>query len=287
MIEDRGTNQDGPPAALGGPSGCLWTLIGDADQLGRLDRLLDRYCHRLRNRLNSLKLSLYLTRKLGCPNNEPLHQAEASYRSIEQMIEALRRLVGPIKLAPHELSLHEWVAERRRRWAKTLQARDIHLEVVGPSHPIRSRCDPTALGDAWDALIAFWAVVAPHGADLTLHYDVRDERVQFDWTSATPGPWFAIPDGQADPLVLPMLLAILKAHGGALDLAGGPNDPLSLSASWPVEPPAPSEPSNGASKRHGADGVSSNGSTEHHGVGPGSDGSILNPSVLTRSKSDA
>lgn len=219
--------------------GVAGTLLRMIDNPGRLDGLqwqLDRYCHRLRNRLNSLKLSLYLARRLDQAAPVAWEDADANYRRMEVLIEHLQAVVTPLRLAPIEIDLLAWLAEAMPCWRRALEAGGLSMAGEGPDGPLPVRFDTTRFSQAIAPLIEAWARPGAEGSTVRLRWGADGECCALEFAADGPvGPRLVGALGAADGLALPRLARVLQAHGGRLDIRDGRAPSLRLR--WPAEPP--------------------------------------------------
>ena len=220
---------------LEGVAGTLLRMIDDPGRLDGLQRQLDRYCHRLRNRLNSLKLSLYLARRLDQTAPVAWEDADSNYRRMEVLIEHLQAVVTPLRLAPIEVDLAAWLAEAIPCWRRLLEAGGLAMAAEGPDGPLPARFDTTRLSQAIDPLVEAWARPGAENSAIRLRWGADSEGCTLEFAAEGPvGPRLAGALGAADGLALPRLARVLQAHGGRLELRDGREPSLRLR--WPAEP---------------------------------------------------
>ncbi len=245
----------------GGDSGSLEAilcrLVGDPSRIRGLHELLGPFCHQSRNLLNSLKMSLYLTRRsepgLACPRWANL---EGRYARIETLYDRLQFICRPMKPSCVRLSLRLLFDERRRVWQEIYASSGRELRLKGPSAIGQDvgDFDPNLLGRALDALVEWRAEAVDTETDAQLSWDAEGDRLSIGWReyarldharacprSITLGePWASgcsVSEADAEPsLALPTLARVMAAHGGTMSLIE-PRDDASTSwglhLSWP------------------------------------------------------
>ena len=201
----------GEAEVLGGLAGCLWGVANSPPQTAALYRLLGDYCHAARNRLNSLKLELYMARRAGCD----LGGLEGRYMEVEMMLEQLQAICRPIRLMPIHAALGTMVNERRSAWESVWGGnRGARLRVEPPpGAAVSAVFDPIRLGQGLDGLVAWRGQSARAGISATIRWRDEGRHVVWEWQEP-PGEPPAIPTAAA--MAVPMLAKVVVAHGGTL-----------------------------------------------------------------------
>ncbi|MEW4570506.1 hypothetical protein AB1L88_21805 [Tautonia sp. JC769] len=217
-------------AQVDGLAGALLRCVEEPDRIALIQVLLDRYCHRLRNRLNSMKLSLYLARRLsGNPSGPEWGRADSAYRSMEAMIEQVQLFCTPLQPSLAEGDLNHWIEQRVPDWQRALASRFLRLEPCGPAEALPSRFDWNRLAQGLDALIQFWAAQGPADGTIRLSWqrDLDRFRVRFEGEAS-----LIRTQGDEENLALPVLARVLRAHQGTLAIAA---DSCAIELSWPTD----------------------------------------------------
>lgn len=137
------------------PQGTTDTVLGDLLLLVARDsglRLevyehLREYCHQCRNRLNSLKLSLYLAmRQSSLPTSDPWAEIEQHYRDLESRVEQVQFLCRPLVLTRTTLGLDLLIADRREKWTRQMAEQGRGLELIPPKDRAVASFDVDTLG---------------------------------------------------------------------------------------------------------------------------------------------
>ncbi len=221
-------------ACVAGLTGSLLRIADDPARIEAVHRLLKPFCHRARNRLNSIKLSLYLTRRLvSAADRDSWDAIEARYRAVEQYLDQYQTFFLPLSINPIEAPLDAFLAEHRDGWSSRLADRGWSIEVRSPSRPVVGRFDPSRLGQGLDALSASRADSCEAPARIVVAVDRVGDRLELNWDEA-PVESAGRPRttrARGTGLAIPQLARVVVAHGGSLRLNEGSN--LALRLSWP------------------------------------------------------
>jgi signal transduction histidine kinase len=220
----------GTAGQVDGLAGSLLRSVDEPDRIAMIQMRLDRFCHRLRNRLNSMKLSLYLARRLtGDGPGADWARTDQACRAIETLIEQLQVFCAPLHPAPTEGDLGVWMEARLADWRRQLERQGIQLEVEADSQgvPLPGRTDWARLGQGLDGLIASWGESGLQGSSIRLSWgrDLDRFLVRFEGED-----WMLRPSTEVESLALPLLARVLAAHGGAVSIR---DDRPSIELSWP------------------------------------------------------
>jgi hypothetical protein len=212
----------------------LLAIAADAPRVERLYQLIERYCHRLRNRLNCLKMSLYLAKRLEKGDGlADWVELEARYRTIEQLMDELQIFYNTTSLQTIRAPLGMFLDERRPTWSQWLAARERKLELLPPSSPAVGAFDPSRLGQCLDALASWRAEVGPPETTVRIRWWADAGRLHLYWEE--PGARLRQCAGADRPesLALPMVARVMAAHRGTLELSS--HDPVRLGLHWPID----------------------------------------------------
>lgn len=224
---------------LGRLCGVLTRVAADPARVEALREELGAYCHRLRNLLNALKMSLYLAvRSIGDPAaDERWRTLDDRYREAEAALDDIQSIWSPIRLSTHRHSLDQVLEERRARWLRPFHARGAGLELIGPDGPTVGVFDAGRLLQAIDRWVAWRCRSARVGDVARFAWRVEGPDFVLDWHEPDPTEPEVFTDAGSSSLALPMLTRIVSAHGGhvAVSSASG----LSLRLRWPREADTP------------------------------------------------
>lgn len=215
--------------------GHLMQIAGDHAMRDELSRMMGDYCHQCRNRLNSLKLSIYLARKQG--NGSSLSSwssIESDYKALEDQVERLQAICRPIPIAPVLIDFALLIDDRSSSWRDALSRHGRGLRVDPPMQRCDVCFDVDRVGTAFDALVHWRASRPPADGS-------RSETVLLAW--GREGDDFVIrwterlsddrqsPDA-VDAWSLPILSRVVSEHGGSVEIVDQPG--WMLIARWPA-----------------------------------------------------
>lgn len=229
-------------SGVDGLSHALLSIASNNDQVALLHRLLDRYCHRFRNRLNSMKLCLYLGQKTSDEQRTSLSQwreLENRYQVLEHFVEQFQSFCRPFQVSPMEVSLNLFLEELRKTWNHRLADHQFQFELLPPGHPVQAYFDPSRMSQGLDALASWRGLVIPQGSLIHLSWWDRDNWVYLRWEEPEPLPIPAAkaPEELQANIALPILARILQAHGGTLQLSS--QEWFQMTLRWPRFPSTP------------------------------------------------
>lgn len=235
---------EGP--AEGGLSSSLLQIVHDGERVDHLRAVLSGFCHRCRNSLNGIKMSLYLFRRESrgaVP--DCWDQIESVYHQVESLFDHLQTIYRPMSLAMVRSPLDALIQQHLPKWRSWYESRGRCLRIDPPCTEVPGEFDPAQIGVGLDALAAWRAEVCPPGALTRVAWVVNDGSIQLRWHEVTgahpddPPQHAGIANGRdgarssrpVDALALPLLARIVAAHGGRLEFEPGPGFGVLLR--WP------------------------------------------------------
>src|SRR4051794_23741478 len=142
-------------------SGLALDLVGVATHPARikgLHHILSEFCHLFRNKLNCMRLSLYLAKRHASPEMVARWaELEARYREVEHFLEQLQLICRPMPLKPIALDLGRFLEEHRAIWERWLSVGHRRLALVPPISESVCSFDPNRMAQALDALMTWRA----------------------------------------------------------------------------------------------------------------------------------
>jgi hypothetical protein len=212
----------------------LVPIASDPARTKALYHLLGDYCHAIRNRLNCLKIGLYLARLEDEQSPQPAwDKIESVYGGVERFVQQLQSVCRPLSLAPIQLTVGTLLEDRRPSWDRRLEPRGLHLNWTPPAREATGTFDPMRLGDALDTLVDWRADKGPSGATIELSWGAVAEYLTLNWLESKPSTARA-EEMQPASLALPILTRVLSAHGGALRLRK--TAAFGVELRWPINP---------------------------------------------------
>lgn len=212
----------------------LISAVSDPGQLQELYAILGDFCHLFRNRLNSLKLSIYLAKRGGpLPGNVGWADLERDYQQAEQLMEQLQIVCRPAPVSSMRLPLGMLLDDRRPVWSEWLAARGRRLDLEGPRKPAIGDYDPARLAQGLDALAAWRSEAGEPGTAVLVRWRAESDQLQMEWEEPNAkSPGRGKEESSAASLALPLLARVMADHRGSLALA--PGSGLRLRLQWPL-----------------------------------------------------
>jgi hypothetical protein len=207
----------------------LSRLVADPVRVEALHEVLGPFCHRSRNILNSLKISIYLARRKETSpggSDDVWAEVEQRYLAVEEFFDRLQMLWHPLAQALVRLSLSLLLEDRRSRWVAQFGVHDRVLQLSAIGKDDVGDYDPNSLGVGLDAFVAWRASVGDADRDARLRWGTRDRRFELEWEEL-PAPLrargrtrakAAVSAGRPGSLALPLLGRVIAAHGGVMEL---------------------------------------------------------------------
>ncbi len=229
---------------MDGMTSRLLILARDSQQVDQLYQVVRGYCHTVKNRLNCLRLALYLAdRPEG--RDGAWDEVDQRYREIEQFIERFHTFCRPLTLMPLGVSLGMILEERRPLWSEWLAARNRSLLWSPPKEDVHGHLDPTQLTTTLDGLVRWRAQIGPEGAAVRVAWRAVAGRLRLHWTetaSATPTGGTRtepVPVDRPPCLALPLLARVAAAHGGGVQWVPGSGFRIEIDLPGVAETPQP------------------------------------------------
>jgi hypothetical protein len=238
---------DEPPVARD-PEGAMLHSLSDnllTDQLFRLARepdlraeiyeRLGEYCHQCRNRLNSLKLSLYLVMRQSPGSAEGRWAAiDRHYKALERRVDEIQTLCRPFALSKVTLGLDLLIEDRRKSWGDAMSRSGKTLEFNRPSERAVASFDVERLGKSLDDLVTWRAGDPEAGSSARVHWWQESGSIHFLWEESGMPSSLAKGSEPPDPATwtLPLLARVVLAHEG--DIRVQNDGPYRVELSWPT-----------------------------------------------------
>ena len=229
-----------------GLSSSFLRFVHDPEQVECLKTVLSGFCHRCRNSLNGIKMSLYLFRREArgaVP--DCWGDLEAIYHQLERLFDHLQAIYRPMPITMVRAPLDDLIDQHVPKWRCWFESRGRTLQRDPPESEVLADFDPSQLGAGLDALAAWRAEAGDTKALTRIAWGVRDGSIEVRWDEVLsddpPVPvehadGFTRRDGPAssrgaDMLALPILARIVAVHGGRLECKREPW--FSVQLRWP------------------------------------------------------
>ncbi len=222
----------------GGLGGQLLAIARDAGLRRAVYGRLGEYCHQCRNRLNSLKLSLYLARRGATEvRSGGWDELDARYQELEKLVERVQIICRPMALSRVTLSLDLLIDDRRAEWTRLLHGSGGDLVFLPPAEATVASFDVDRLGSALDALVAWRAGGGAAGKTARLRWwaEAGHSHLLWEEDGRNQGEDADPPAVEDRSWTLPFVARVIEAHGGDFRLKVGHAWRLDLS--WPATPP--------------------------------------------------
>ena len=217
------------------PTKHLMEVVHDPALRHLLNEILGDFCHQCRNRLNSLKLCLYLARRQLKPDHCPAWLSlENDYRRIEDQLERIQTLCHPGALAPVVMALDLLFDDRRKSWSQTLVAVGCHLEFVQSTGGTLVSFDVQRMGAALDAVVQ-WRAEQGRSTRTILRWWVDAQEAHVEWVEEPNlSPLQPLRhENQTFCWSIPILTRVVMDHGGTMRVDD--RQGWSMRFSWPSQ----------------------------------------------------
>lgn len=205
------------------------------DELGEA---FGTYCHQFRNRLNSIKLAIYLAKRQATEGLEATWQElEQEYLAIEDQLDRVQMVSRDANLAPVAIDLNLLFEDRARRWTGTMRLSGIELDLSPPERTCPTRVDIARFAFGLDELVSWRATANTGPRVVRIEWGRNDDRTTVRWLEGLGESTSDAGEG-ADPgrtWALPILARLMADHRGTLSMSRGSNWELILE--WPAESP--------------------------------------------------
>jgi hypothetical protein len=229
-----------------GLSSSLLPIVHDPQRLDHLRAELSGLCHRCRNSLNGIKLSLYLFRReAGGAVPDCWGEIERIYHQVEHLFDHLQAIYRPMTVMVIRTSLDELLDDHLPKWRSWFESRGLDVQLEPPESGVVGDFDPAQLGVGLDAMAAWRAEVGHTGVLAHVAWRIRDGWIEIHWKESRhrhdsepdeDPSTFSLRDGgssswRVDLLALPLLARIIVEHGGRLDFI--PSAGFHVRLQWP------------------------------------------------------
>jgi len=217
----------------------LLQIARDADLRLQVYEQLREYCHQCRNRLNSLKLGIYLAiRQAPSPTPESWFEIERDYQVLESRVELVQLLCRPLVLSRVTLGFDLLIEDRRDSWSQLMKRQGRDLEFLPPQDRAVVSFDVQILGRVFDSLVSWRASMPSAGRSARMSWWVENGLAHVIWDESEKSPASdETSPGSACAWTLPLLARVALAHGGDYQIET--DQGWHLEVVWPAQTPSP------------------------------------------------
>jgi hypothetical protein len=218
----------------------LLRIARDPDLRRTVYEQLGDYCHQCRNRLNSLKLSLYLAMRQS-PTADAGHWStiDGHYQDLERRVDRVQTLCRPLTLSRVTLGLDLLIDNRRAAWSRSMASAGRSLVFDPPVDRAVANFDVERMGQALDSLVEWRAGDPSSATEARLSWWVSGGGAHLAWEelqAASSRP--TLPrSSEGATWTLPLLSRVVMAHGG--DYRVEDDRGWRLEIWWPSVSPTP------------------------------------------------
>jgi hypothetical protein len=213
----------------------LYRIARDPERTNDLHQLLREFGHQMRNRLNSLKLGLYLGRRIdensGGRAGDWEH-VERQYLALERLFEQYQAVWQPMRIMPIQLCLGLFLREKSQVWRSRFRPQGVEVDLLMPQAPPIARFDASQLGSALDRFARWRAEALTEGATIRIVLEAHAAEARLRWEE--PAPAASLGESETSNWVaLPILARVVAGHGGSIDLDTEPG--FRVHMRWPID----------------------------------------------------
>lgn len=218
----------------------LLRIAHDPELRRTLHERLGDYCHRCRNQLNSLKLSLYLAIKQTPAARASLWtEIDRCYQELESRVDQIQTLCRPMTLSRVTLGLDLLIEDRREQWSHVMISQGRTLEFVAPAERAVASFDVQRMGQALDSLVAWRAGEGASSLPVRMRWWAEAGFAHLVWEEPLESTT-RLPESRAESRsrtwALPLIARVAEAHEG--DCRVQDDQPWRIEISWPSRPPS-------------------------------------------------
>jgi hypothetical protein len=222
-----------------GVARALMAVAADPNRTDELYEVLGEFCHGVRDRLNALKISLYVANQsLGPEFERSWQEIHDQYLVVEHFVDQFQTVFRPMSLNLMSVSLGRLIDENRDHWERLVHNKGANLFWSRPKADPEGRFDPMRLTDALERFVSGRTEEMLAGTMVHVSWTAEGDRFRFSWDEKTPAVSRThasglLADGyRLGNLVLPMLARVMALHGGVASIRSG--DEFGMELRWPM-----------------------------------------------------
>lgn len=222
-----------------GVARALMAVAADPSRTDELYGVLGEFCHGVRDRLNALKISLYVANQsLSSEFGRSWQEIHEQYLGVEYFVDQFQTVFRPMSLNLMSVSLGRLIDENRDRWERLVQSKGANLFWSRPKADPVGTFDPMRLTDALERFVNSRADEILPGTMVHVSWSAEGGRFRFSWDeknpagNRTPAVSLAGDGYRISNMALPMLARVMALHGGVVSVRSG--DECGLELRWPM-----------------------------------------------------
>ena len=213
----------------------LMQIARSRELQGVLEPSLSTFSHQFRNRLNSIKLAIYLARRQATDALvQPWESLDRDYQAIEDQLDRVQKVCRVADPALVGIDLNLLFADRASAWEETMRRGGANLTLSPPSGGCPTKVDIDRLGSGLDDLVLWRAMARSGHREVHVRWDRVGDATTILWKenpmASTPAEAAAM-----DPWstwALPALARSMTDHRGTSSLVEGPDWEFTMQ--WPA-----------------------------------------------------
>jgi hypothetical protein len=219
-----------------GVARALMAIAADPGRTDELYGVLGEFCHGIRDRLNALKISLYVVNQsVSAEQGRCWQEVHEQYLGVEQFVDHFQTVFRPMSLNLMSVSLGRLLEENRDAWEGLIRSRGAKVFWSRPKTDPAGTFDPMRLIDALDRFVQSRVAELLPGTLVHVSWFSEDGQFRFSWEERNPPVAADQPPREEcrnSMMALPMLARVMALHGGAVTARSC--NGCSIELRWPM-----------------------------------------------------
>jgi hypothetical protein len=219
-----------------GVARALMAMAADPSRTDELYSVLGEFCHGIRDRLNALKISLYVVNQsVGAERGQCWQDVHEQYLGVEHFVDQFQTVFRPMSLNLMNVSLGRLLDENRDAWEALVRSRGANLFWSRPKTDPVGTFDPMRLIDALERFVQCRAAELAPGTLVHVSWSSEDGQFRLTWDERKPAVALGQPPHEEcrnGIMALPMLARVMALHGGTI--AARSRDGCGIDLRWPL-----------------------------------------------------